>query len=134
MALEPGLVGEVKMIVSEKDTAAAISEKVVLPPVLSTPQLVNWMEKAAYTAIAPFLKEGQSSVGASIQIRHMAATPVGIKVRIRAELISMERRRLNFKVEAWDELEKVAEGEHERFIIDVRRFNENFQQKIDRLK
>jgi len=130
MALEPGLVGELEIVVSDKDTAAAIGEQFALPAVLSTPQIVNLMETAAYTAMAPFLKEGQSSVGASINIKHLAATPIGMKVRFRAELVAMEGRRLTFKVEAWDEVEKVAEGEHGRFIIDIKRFNENFQKKI----
>lgn len=130
MALEPGLVGELEIIVSDKDTAAAIGDQFALPAVLSTPQIVNLMETAAYTAMAPFLKEGQSSVGASINIKHLAATPIGMKVRFRAELVAVEGRRLTFKVEAWDEVEKVAEGEHGRFIIDVKRFNENFQKKI----
>jgi len=130
MPLEPGLVGELEIIVSEKDTAAAIGEQFGLPAVLSTPQIVNLMETAAYTAMAPFLKEGQSSVGASINIKHLAATPIGMKVRFRAEVIAMEGRRLTFKVEAWDEVEKVAEGEHGRFIIDIKRFNDNFQKKI----
>ena len=130
MALEPGLVGELEIIVSEKDTAAAIGEQFGLPAVLSTPQIVNLMETAAYTAMAPFLKEGQSSVGASINIKHLAATPIGMKVRFRAEVTAVEGRRLTFKVEAWDEVEKVAEGEHGRFIIDIKRFNDNFQKKI----
>jgi len=130
MPLEPGLVGELEIILSEKDTAAAIGEQFGLPAVLSTPQIVNLMETAAYTAMAPFLKEGQSSVGASINIKHLAATPIGMKVRFRAEVIAMEGRRLTFKVEAWDEVEKVAEGEHGRFIIDIKRFNDNFQKKI----
>jgi len=130
MALEPGLVGELEIIVSDKDTAAAIGDQFALPAVLSTPQIVNLMETTAYTAMAPFLKEGQSSVGASINIKHLAATPIGMKVRFRAELVSIEGRRLTFKVEAWDEVEKVAEGEHSRFIIDIKRFNENFQKKI----
>ncbi|PKN85674.1 MAG: hypothetical protein CVU46_10210 [Chloroflexi bacterium HGW-Chloroflexi-8] len=130
MALEPGLVGELEIIVSEKDTAAAIGEQFGLPAVLSTPQIVNLMETAAYTAMAPYLKEGQSSVGASINIKHLAATPIGMKVRFRAEVTAVEGRRLTFKVEAWDEVEKVAEGEHGRFIIDIKRFNDNFQKKI----
>ena len=117
MTLEPGLVGEYSMQVQESDTASASGGE-SLPPVLSTPRMISRMENAAHTSILPFLAEGQTSVGTLVNIRHLAATPVGMQVRFRAELVEITGRRLRFKVEAWDEIEKIGEGEHERVVID----------------
>ncbi|MBE0684959.1 MAG: thioesterase family protein [Anaerolineaceae bacterium] len=132
MAIEPGLIHEFSMIVEAEHTAAAIekdSEIGQLVPVLSTPYLVSLMETAAHGAVLPFLEPGQSGVGAMIHIKHMAATPVGMQVRIRAELMEVQGRRLLFKVDAWDEVEKIAEGEHERFIINWERFMTGVEKK-----
>ena len=131
MPLETGLIGTLEIIVQEKDTAAAIGEKIDLPAVLSTPQVVSFMETTAANAMAPFLELGQSSVGTGICIKHLAATPVGMTVHFKAELIAIDGRRLTYKVEAWDEIEKIAEGEHGRYIIKVQKFNENFKKKIE---
>ncbi|MEA4907744.1 MAG: thioesterase family protein [Chloroflexi bacterium] len=128
MAIEPGLVGEHSIIVSEEDTARASGGE-SLPPVLSTPRLVGLLERTAHQAILPFLGEGQSSVGTLVNIRHLAATPVGMPARFRAELLEADGRRLRFKVEAWDAVDKIAEGEHERFVIDQSRFNERLEKK-----
>ena len=133
MALEPGLVNEIQMTVEESDTAR-YSGGENLPAVFATPRLISYMERAAHQAIVPYLEEGQTSVGTSVNIRHMGATPVGMQVRFRAELLEVDRRRLRFKVEAWDDVEKVGEGEHERFIIDLERFNQRLEQKQAALK
>lgn len=122
MAIEPGLVYEYTTMVKESDTAYASGGE-TLPKVLSTPRMVGLMERAGHRALLPYLTEGQTSVGSTVNIRHMAATPVGMEVRFRAELLQVEGRRLLFRVEAWDEVEKIGEGEHERFIIDLDRFN-----------
>jgi fluoroacetyl-CoA thioesterase len=132
MPIEPGLVNETKIIVTEELTATAVSS-LRMAPVLSTPNLVRLMEKTAHAAIFPYLDDSQSSVGAMINIRHLAATPIGLEVRIRAELTEVDGRRLCFKVEAWDELEKVGEGEHERFIIDCDRFMARVEKKKQRI-
>ena len=129
MTLEPGLVGEYSMQVQESDTASASGGE-SLPPVLSTPRMISRMENAAHTSILPFLAEGQTSVGTLVNIRHLAATPVGMQVRFRAELVEITGRRLRFKVEAWDEIEKIGEGEHERVVIDRARFTERLQKKL----
>jgi len=128
MAIEPGLVGELTITVQESDTAR-VSGGESLPPVLSTPRMTSLMERTAHEAILPFLAEGQSSVGTLVNIRHLAATPVGMLARFRAELLEADGRRLRFKVEAWDEVDKIGEGEHERFIIDLTRFNERLDKK-----
>lgn len=128
MAIEAGLINEITMTVEPGDTARSSGGE-SLPLVLSTPRLISFMERTAHYAILPFLPDGQTSVGTLINIRHLGATPTGMQVRFRAELIEVDRRRLLFKVEAWDALEKVGEGEHERFIVDLNRFNERLAQK-----
>ncbi|MDR3572492.1 MAG: thioesterase family protein [Anaerolineaceae bacterium] len=132
MSIEPGLKNEIKIIVTDKLTAAA-SGTARMAPVLSTPQLISLMESTAHTAIVDKLDPSQSSVGAEISIKHMAATPAGMEVRVRAELLEVDGRRLRFKVEAWDEIEKIAEGEHERFIIDWERFMNRVEKKKQNL-
>lgn len=133
MELKPGFVNEIHMTVEAADTAQSSGGE-TLPAVLSTPRLVSYMERTAHYGILPFLHEGQTSVGTMVNIRHLGATPVGMEVRFRAELVEVDRRRLLFKVEAWDALEKVGEGEHERFIIDRGRFDEKLAQKQAMLK
>lgn len=128
MPIEPGLVSEMNFTVQESDTAR-VSGGETLPPVLSTPRMISYMERTAHQGILPFLAEGQTSVGTVVNIRHLGASPVGIAVRIRAELLEVDRRRLRFRVEAWDALEKIGEGEHERFIVDRERFEERLAQK-----
>src|SRR5512133_590558 len=128
MALEPGLVNEMNITVKESDTAR-MSGGETLPPVLSTPRMISYMERTAHQALLPFLSDGQTSVGTVVNIRHLGATPVGMQVRFRAELVEVDRRRLVFKVEAWDSFEKVGEGTHERFIIDKGRFDERLAEK-----
>lgn len=128
MAIEPGLVMEFSMTVEESDTARASGGE-SLPPVLSTPKLIGLLERAAYAALLPHLADGQGSVGSMVNMRHLAATPVGMQVRIRAELLEVDGRRVRFKVEAWDAVDKIAEGEHERFIIDRARFDQRLEKK-----
>lgn len=128
MALELGLINELLITVEESDTART-SGGDTLPAVLSTPRMISYMERTAHSAILPYLSEGQTSVGTVVNIRHLGATPVGMQVRFRAELIEVDRRRLLFKVEAWDTVEKIGEGEHERFIIDRVRFDERLALK-----
>lgn len=131
MELVPGLVYEKTWIVTEADTAAAMDGD-KFPTVLSTPTLIGWVETTAYEATASLLAEIQGTVGTQVNIRHSAATPVGMKVRIRVELLEVERRRLLFKVEAWDEVEGILSGEHERFIIDRMRFDTSLSEKRSR--
>jgi fluoroacetyl-CoA thioesterase len=120
MPIEPGLTNEITHIVAESDTATVYGSG--LAPVLSTPHLIALMENAAQTMLTPYLEPGQSSVGTGIDIRHLAATPVGMSVRVRAEVTEVALPRVCFRVEAWDAEEKIGEGEHERFVIDCERF------------
>jgi predicted thioesterase len=132
MMIKPGLVNEITITVEAEHTAASVADKSEigrLAPVLSTPYLVGLMETTAHGAILPFLTTDQSGVGSMINMKHMAATPVGMQVRVQAELLEVEGRRLLFKIEAWDEVEKIAEGEHERYIINWDRFMESVKKK-----
>jgi predicted thioesterase len=97
--------------------------------VLSTPHLVWYMEVTGQQAIKPLLDEGHDSVGTEVHIRHLAATPVGMQVTFTAEVIEVNDRRVKFRVEAADEREKIAEGTHERVIVNVARFATRVQAK-----
>ncbi len=128
MSIEVGTVNELTYTVEEKDLARASGGE-TLPPVLSTPRVISLLEQTAHRAVLPELPEGQTTVGALVNVRHLAPTPAGMQVRTRAELLEVDRRRLRFKVEAWDEVEKIAEGEHERFIIDTAKFEARIEEK-----
>ena len=90
--------------------------------VLGTPYLIGFLEMTARNAIKPHLEEGYDTVGTHVDVRHLAATPMGMQVRFNAEVIGVDDRRVRCTVEAFDEKEKIAEGTHERFIINVARF------------
>lgn len=128
MTIEPGIIGELSLTVQESDTARASGGE-TLPPVLSTPRMIGLMERSAHLAVLPHLAAGQTTVGALVNIRHLAPTPVGMQVNFRAELLEVDGRRLRYKVEAWDQVEKIGEGEHERFIIDEARFLDRLEKK-----
>ncbi len=97
--------------------------------VLSTPHLIGYLEMTARNLIKEYLPAGWDSVGTHVDVRHLAATPVGMAVRLTAEAVSADDRRVTCRVEAWDEREKIAEGVHERFIIDIARFAARVQAK-----
>ena len=95
--------------------------------VLSTPSLVAMLEKAAHELCLPYLEEGTATVGTNINIDHLAATPIGMKVTVKATVTAVEGRKILFQLEAQDEVEPVAKGTHTRFIIR----KESFQAKCD---
>lgn len=123
--LEIGLKGEATELVTEKNIAATMKSGELA--VYATPAMIALMEQAAYQSVAPELEEDQGTVGISMNVKHLASTPVGMKVTARCELTEIDRRRLVFLVEAYDETGKIGEGTHERFIIK----NEEFQAKAD---
>lgn len=90
--------------------------------ILGTPYLIGYLELTARNAVKEFLDPGQDTVGTHVDIRHLAATPMGMHVRFEARVTRVEDRRIHFHLEAHDEHEKVAEGTHERFVITVQRF------------
>ena len=123
----PGLIAELEHTVTDSDTASKWGSGLV--PVFSTPAMVGLMESAAVSALTGHLSPGQTTVGARIDVRHLAATPVGMQVRLRAELTAVEGRKLVFKIQAWDEVELIGEADHERFVVDQARFLARIQAK-----
>ncbi|MGC1677847.1 MAG: thioesterase family protein [Candidatus Binataceae bacterium] len=122
-----GTVGTFTQIVAPEHLASRIESS--LAPVLSTPTMVSMMEMAAMDAMRGYLEPGESSVGMSIDVQHMAATPPGHRVRAEAEVVKCEGRRLEFKVRAFDETEQIGSGTHRRAAIDAAKFSERLKQK-----
>ena len=126
--LEPGLTGTAEIVVGTRDTAPHVGSGKI--GVLATPIMVNLMEAAALQAVERFMPPGHQTVGTHLDVRHFAATPVGLKVRAHAELIRIDGRTLTFKLKAEDEREPIGEGVHERLIINVERFDLRMQKKL----
>lgn len=94
---------------------------VSLPPVFATPMMVTAMENAALNAVRDYLDPGESAVGTAVNIRHLAATPVGHRVTAEATVTKVDRRRIEFDVNARDEIEQIGSGTHERMVVDMAR-------------
>ena len=97
--------------------------------VLSTPALLWQLEGAGQEALKPYLEPGEASVGVTIQMTHLAPTPIGMPITAKATVTAIDRRRVSFAVEAFDAKEKIAEGTHDRFVIDVARFARRVKDK-----
>jgi fluoroacetyl-CoA thioesterase len=104
----------------------------MLPQVLATPFMIMVMENAALNAIKPFLEADESAVGTEIDVRHLAATPVGHNVRAEAEVIETAGKRIVFKVSANDETEEIGNGTHQRTVINLQSFNQRLAEKSKR--
>ena len=125
--LELGLKGKQEAVVEEKYTAKALGSGGL--DVLATPAMIALSEKTCLLSVQDYLEEGTSTVGTQVNMAHLAATPVGMKVTCESELIEIDRRRLKFSVVVFDEKEKIAEGTHERFIVDNLKFVEKANAK-----
>ncbi len=115
MPLEAGQTAEVEQVVTPELTAEAAGNRGV--KVFATPFVVALMENACGAVMLPHLAPGAATVGTMVEMKHLAATPIGMKVRARATLMETDGRRCLFQVEVHDEVEKVAEGKHERFVV-----------------
>ncbi|MBQ6293139.1 MAG: thioesterase family protein [Lachnospiraceae bacterium] len=115
-----GMKGTYAVDVTIENTASRVRSGGV--PTFSTPSMVAGMECCCSNSMLPYLDEGQGSVGIRIEVKHMASTPIGMHVRFESEVIERDRRRLVFSVKAFDEIEQVGEGIHERFVIDTDKF------------
>ena len=124
----PGLIGEARVMVDQANLASSFGANAV--DVYATPALVALIENAAINAVDHLLPSGSGTVGTHLDIRHLAATPPGLEVWARAELVEVDGRRLAFKVEAFDRSEKIGEGTHERFIVDLGRLIARAQAKV----
>lgn len=118
---------ETTKVVTEELTASAFGSGLVRA--FATPAMIALMENASVNAIREYLPLGQTSVGVEVNVKHLAATPIGMRVRVRARVLSVEKRRVTFQVEAWDEKERIGEGTHVRAIVDEARFNEKIAHK-----
>lgn len=127
--IKPGLTGEKTTTVTEALTAQHLGSGGLL--VYATPAMIALMEAAAVAAIDHLLPSGQASVGTALDVKHLAATPLGQTVRARAEVTGVDGRQVMFTVQAWDEQKLIGEGTHMRFVIDVERFIERVQKKGD---
>jgi predicted thioesterase len=117
-------------VVGTEHTAPSIGSGLV--PVLATPVMINLIEAAALEAVEHLLPAGHQSLGIHLDIRHFAATPIGMRVTATAELIAVDGRTLSFRVEARDEKEPIGDGSHQRVVVNVARFDARVQKKLGR--
>ena len=129
MSVTVGMKIRVEEIVTEQNTAICAGSGTL--PVFATPFMCALMEKAAWMAIAPVLNEGDSSVGTKLNISHVSATPVGLKVWAESEVTAVDGKRIEFKVTAGDEKGIIGEGTHERFIVTDERFLAKTAKKLE---
>jgi len=115
MPLAPGLTGEFEQLVTPELTADALGNKGV--QVFATPFVINLMELTCNAVMKPELSAGFATVGTMVEMKHLAATPVGMKVRAKATVLETDGKRCLFEITVWDETEKIAEGRHERFVV-----------------
>jgi fluoroacetyl-CoA thioesterase len=129
---QPGMTHEVKVKTRPEDSAQKFYPH--LPDVFATPILAGLMERTSAELINLHLQPGEQSVGISMDLKHMAATPLGMEVRVRTEITTVEGRKLTFRLEAYDEVEKIGEATHERFIIQADKFNSRVAEKAKKAK
>ena len=126
--MELGIKGAAETVVVYENTAAAVGSGAL--EVFSTPSMIALMENTAYTSVAGELEEGQGTVGTLMNVKHLAASPVGMEVTCETKLIEVDRKRLVFEVKAFDKGGCIGEGIHERFIIANEKFLNKAQSKL----
>jgi predicted thioesterase len=126
--LKQGLVGRAALVVAEDHTAPRVGSGRV--HVLATPVMINLIEAAALAAVENLLPAGHQSLGTLLNVRHIAATPVGMRVEATAEVIEIDGRTIRFRVEARDEKELIGDGTHERVVVNVAKFDQRIQRKL----
>ena len=125
--VHPGMSLETTLLVEEKHSAAHVGSGSLR--VLATPIMIGLMESAAHRLLAAHLPDGQASVGSVVNITHLAPTPIGSTVRIRAEVLAIDGQKVEFSVQAWDQIEKIGQGVHQRMVIDEARFLKRVSKK-----
>jgi predicted thioesterase len=126
--LRVGLTGSARIKVGEEQTAPRVGSGRVR--VLATPVMINMMEAAALDAIERLLPEGHQSLGTHLDVGHYAATPVGMTLRASAEVTKIDGRNVTFRVEAFDDKERIGDGTHTRVVVNVERFDRRIQKKL----
>ena len=129
MSIEIGIKGRAEDVVREENTAQSVGSGTL--PVFATPAMTTLMEKAAWTSLAPYLGEGESTVGTKLEITHDSASPLGIKVWAESEVTAVDGKRIVLKVAAYDEKGLIGQGVHERFIITTDRFLAKAGRKLE---
>lgn len=127
--LKAGIKGRQEVMVTEDNSASALGSGLL--EVFATPAMAALIEKTAWMSVDPYMNDGEGTVGTVLNIKHMAATPVGMTVWCESELIEVDKRRLLFRVEVFDAAGKVGEGEHERFVINNEKFMAKAQKKAE---
>jgi fluoroacetyl-CoA thioesterase len=130
-AISLGAKGSFTLVVAPEHLANRFKDA-MLPPVLATPIMVLVMENAALNAVRAYLEPGESALGTVVDIRHLAATPVGQHVTAEAEVTELDGRRIVFAVTARDEVEEIGRGTHERMVVDLRRLSQRLDAKGSR--
>lgn len=125
--IEPGITGEAEMVVGTNDTAPRVGTGRIA--VLATPVMINLMEAAALAAIEHLLPEGRQSLGTRIDVTHVAATPIGMKVVATATVREVDGRRVALDIAARDEVDLIGEGRHERVVVTVANFDVRIREK-----
>jgi fluoroacetyl-CoA thioesterase len=123
-----GAKGSFTLVVTPARLASQFKDA-TLPPVLATPVMIMAMENAALNAIRPFLEPSETALGTVVDVRHLAATPVGQRVRADAEVTAVDGRRIQFAVSAHDETEEIGRGTHQRMIVDYARIERRLAAK-----
>ncbi len=126
--VKPGLIGTAELVVGEEHTAPRVGSGRV--HVLATPVMINLIEAASLKAAEHLLPPGHQSLGTRLDVKHYAATPVGMKIRATAEVVKVEDRSIYFVVRAEDEKEPIGDGTHERVVVNVERFDKRVQRKL----
>ena len=126
--LKPGLTGTAEMTVGPEHTAVSVGSGKV--GVLATPVMINLIEAAALAAVEVHLPQGCQSLGTHLDVSHIAATPVGMKVTATAELVKVDGRHLELKVRAQDEVEEIGSGTHARVVVNVAKFDARVARKV----
>ena len=120
MMLKTGIIGKQIIKVTEEMTAEKLGSGKL--PVYATPNMITLIENTASASVEEYLEEGQGTVGTFVNVKHLAATPIGMSVTCETELTQVDRKRLVFETKVYDESELIGEGIHERFIIDKEKF------------
>ncbi len=128
--IRTGATGSAELVVAESHTAPRVGSGKV--HVLATPVMINLIEAAALAACEKLLPEGHQSLGTLLNVHHIAATPVGMRVQATAEVVGVEGRTLRFRVEAKDEKELIGDGTHERVVVNVAKFDQRVQRKLSK--
>ena len=129
MSIAVGIKGRAEDVVREENTAQAVGSGTL--PVFATPAMTALMEKAAWTSLAPYLSEGESTVGTRLEITHDSASPLGMQVWAESEVTEVDRKRIVLKVAAYDQKGLIGQGVHERFIVTDDRFLSKAGQKLE---